>query len=224
MEPHAASVNGVLSAETTTITEPGDASENQDPFSGPLKSVAPWNYTFLACLMFVVTSVSLIENFTVMLVTFKFKQLRQPLNYIIVNLSVADFFMSLIGGTISFLTNACGYFFLGRWACVLEGFAVTFFGESLGKGLPIPAPGDLSSHSIDTNPQPSNSHVFLPSPLVLFAGCSSLNVGEYNAEKSYFLTVSLSLPPLVFIDQEDQAESNLCRVSRSPEQGEVEQF
>ncbi|KAI4871574.1 hypothetical protein NFI96_033266 [Prochilodus magdalenae] len=128
MEAHAAAVNGVLFSESTASAEPGDAAELADPFTGPLKSIAPWNYTFLACLMFVVTSLSLTENFTVMLVTFKFKQLRQPLNYIIVNLSVADFLVSLIGGTISFLTNACGYFFLGKWACVLEGFAVTFFG------------------------------------------------------------------------------------------------
>ena len=123
-------------SESTASAEPGDAAELADPFTGPLKSIAPWNYTFLACLMFVVTSLSLTENFTVMLVTFKFKQLRQPLNYIIVNLSVADFLVSLIGGTISFLTNACGYFFLGKWACVLEGFAVTFFGESAPQGWP----------------------------------------------------------------------------------------
>lgn len=81
--------------------------------------------------MFIVTSLSITENFTVMLVTFRYKQLRKPLNYIIVNLSVADFLVSLTGGTISFLTNARGYFFLGVWACVLEGFAVTFFGELL---------------------------------------------------------------------------------------------
>ncbi|XP_043110640.1 vertebrate ancient long opsin a [Puntigrus tetrazona] len=104
------------------------ASPGEDPFSGPLASIAPWNYKVLAALMFIVTSVSLCENFTVMLVTFRFKQLRQPLNYIIVNLSLADFLVSLSGGTISFLTNYHGYFFLGRWACVLEGFAVTFFG------------------------------------------------------------------------------------------------
>ncbi|XP_052469850.1 opsin-VA [Carassius gibelio] len=114
MESFAAAVNGV--------------SHTEDPFSGPLSSIAPWNYRVLAALMFVVTSVSLCENFTVMLVTFRFKQLRQPLNYIIVNLSLADFLVSLSGGTISFLTNFHGYFFLGRWACVLEGFAVTFFG------------------------------------------------------------------------------------------------
>ncbi|KAJ8373091.1 hypothetical protein AAFF_G00271460 [Aldrovandia affinis] len=115
------SVNGV------SFTEAADILTAEDPFSGPLRSIAPWNYTFLACLMFIVTSLSLSENFTVMLVTFRFKQLRQPLNYIIVNLSVADFLVSLIGGTISFLTNANGYFFLGNWACVLEGFAVTYF-------------------------------------------------------------------------------------------------
>ncbi|XP_030631208.1 vertebrate ancient long opsin b [Chanos chanos] len=116
------SVNGV------SFTEATDKVESEDPFAGPLTTIAPWNYTFLAGLMFVVTSLSLSENFTVMLVTFRFKQLRQPLNYIIVNLSVADFLVSLIGGTISFLTNARGYFFLGKWACVLEGFAVTYFG------------------------------------------------------------------------------------------------
>ncbi|XP_067285204.1 vertebrate ancient long opsin b isoform X2 [Pseudorasbora parva] len=121
-------LNAVMESFGSSVTESSDITTPDDPFRGPLKSVAPWNYTFLACLMFIVTSLSLTENFTVMLVTFRFKQLRKPLNYIIVNLSVADFLVSLTGGTISFLTNSRGYFFLGVWACVLEGFAVTFFG------------------------------------------------------------------------------------------------
>ncbi|KAM6956397.1 vertebrate ancient long opsin a [Aplochiton taeniatus] len=116
------SVNGVAHTEAAEILKP------EDPFTGPLTNIAPWNFTVLAILMFFVTTLSLCENFTVMLVTFKFKQLRQPLNYIIVNLSIADFLVSLTGGFISFLTNAKGYFFLGKWACVLEGFAVTYFG------------------------------------------------------------------------------------------------
>uniref|UniRef100_A0A673XQJ9 Vertebrate ancient long opsin a n=1 Tax=Salmo trutta TaxID=8032 RepID=A0A673XQJ9_SALTR len=116
-------VNGVSYNEAAEIYKP-----YADPFTGPITHLAPWNFAVLATLMFVVTSLSLFENFTVMLATYKFKQLRQPLNYIIVNLSVADFLVSLTGGTISFLTNAKGYFFLGNWACVLEGFAVTYFG------------------------------------------------------------------------------------------------
>ncbi|XP_030627104.1 vertebrate ancient long opsin a [Chanos chanos] len=122
MESFGVAVNGVSHAEAAEISKP------DDPFAGPLKTIAPWNYKILAALMFIVTSLSLAENFTVMLVTFRFKQLRQPLNYIIVNLSLADFLVSLTGGVISFLTNYKGYFFLGTWACVLEGFAVTFFG------------------------------------------------------------------------------------------------
>ncbi|XP_067909437.1 vertebrate ancient long opsin a [Heterodontus francisci] len=78
--------------------------------------------------MFFVTFLSLSENFIVLLVTYRYKQLRQPLNYIILNLSAADFLVAVIGGTLSFITNLYGYFVLGAWACVLEGFAVTFFG------------------------------------------------------------------------------------------------
>ncbi|KAG1954883.1 vertebrate ancient long opsin b [Pimephales promelas] len=121
-------LNAVMESFVSLVTESTDITPPDDPFTGPIKSIAPWNYTFLACLMFIVSSLSITENFTVMFVTFRYKQLRKPLNYIIVNLSVADFLVSLTGGTISFLTNARGYFFLGVWACVLEGFAVTFFG------------------------------------------------------------------------------------------------
>lgn len=116
-------------ARGVNYTEVADVLHSDDPFSGPVKSIAPWNFKVLAVWMVVITSLSLSENFLVMLVTYKFKQLRQPLNFVIVNLSLADFFMSLIGGTISVATNYRGYFFLGSWACVMEGFAVTFFGK-----------------------------------------------------------------------------------------------
>lgn len=118
-----------LSVNAVSYTVAAELSTVDDPFTGPIKSIAPWNFTILAVLMFVVTSLSLSENFLVIFVTFRFKQLRQPLNYIIVNLAIADFLVSLTGGLISFLTNARGYFFLGQWACVFEGFAVTFFGR-----------------------------------------------------------------------------------------------
>ncbi|KAG8435304.1 hypothetical protein GDO86_013311 [Hymenochirus boettgeri] len=111
-----------------TLLESPEGPTEWNPFNGPLKNIESWNFQLLAALMFVVTSLSIAENFIVILVTIKFKQLRQPLNYIIVNLSLADFLVSVIGGTISIATNSKGYFYLGSWACVLEGFAVTFFG------------------------------------------------------------------------------------------------
>ncbi|KYO42267.1 opsin-VA [Alligator mississippiensis] len=110
------------------FSDPSVSSTAWDPFQHPLDSIQPWNFKFLAAFMFLVTFLSLSENFAVILVTLKFKQLRQPVNYVIVNLAVADFLVSLTGGTISFFTNLKGYFYMGRWACVMEGFAVTFFG------------------------------------------------------------------------------------------------
>ncbi|XP_028844783.1 vertebrate ancient long opsin a [Denticeps clupeoides] len=127
MEPSGVTVLGLPHPPPTATPAPPPPPPH-DPFSGPLQSVAPWNFKVLAALMFTVSALSLAENFLVMLVTFRFKQLRQPLNYIIVNLSLADFMLSLTGGLISFVTNYRGYFFLGIWACVLEGFAVTYFG------------------------------------------------------------------------------------------------
>uniref|UniRef100_A0A8C5Q159 G-protein coupled receptors family 1 profile domain-containing protein n=1 Tax=Leptobrachium leishanense TaxID=445787 RepID=A0A8C5Q159_9ANUR len=105
-----------------------ESSTQWSPFNAPLKNIEPWNFQILTALMSIITTLSIAENLIVILVTFKFKQLRQPLNYIIVNLSVADFLVSVIGGSVSIATNSQGYFFLGSWACVLEGFAVTFFG------------------------------------------------------------------------------------------------
>lgn len=122
-------MNGFRAFENGSLLSSSSAPARWDPFRGPLDSIQPWQFRLLAAVMLVVTSLSLAENLAVILVTFKFKQLRQPVNYIIVNLSVADFLVSLTGGTVSFLTNLKGYFFMGYWACVLEGFAVTFFGK-----------------------------------------------------------------------------------------------
>ncbi|XP_063818081.1 opsin-VA-like [Pseudophryne corroboree] len=116
-----------MSTNDSLPTSPKTSTE-WNPFKGPSKSIEPWNFQLLTALMFLITTMSIVENVLVIVVTFKFKQLRQPLNYIIVNLSVADFLVSIIGGSISIATNSRGYFFLGPWACVVEGFAVTFFG------------------------------------------------------------------------------------------------
>lgn len=109
-----------------------ETSTEWNPFQGPHKTIERWNFQLLTAIMFLITTLSIVENFIVIVVTFKFKQLRQPLNYIIVNLSVADFLVSIVGGSISIATNSRGYFFLGSWACVVEGFAVTFFGKVWG--------------------------------------------------------------------------------------------
>ncbi|XP_048097222.1 LOW QUALITY PROTEIN: parapinopsin a [Alosa alosa] len=85
-------------------------------------------YTALAAIIGVFSVTGIILNVTVIVVTLRHRQLRQPLNYALVNLAVADLGCALFGGLPTMVTNAMGYFSLGRVGCVLEGFAVSFFG------------------------------------------------------------------------------------------------
>ncbi|XP_030639715.1 parapinopsin a [Chanos chanos] len=85
-------------------------------------------YTTLAVIIGIFSIAGVILNVTVIVVTFRHRQLRQPLNYALVNLAVADLGCAAFGGLPTTVTNAMGYFSLGRVGCVLEGFAVAFFG------------------------------------------------------------------------------------------------
>ncbi|KAI2646614.1 Parapinopsin [Labeo rohita] len=105
------------------------ASESAIPSSAVNGAIMPrMGYTILAVIIGFFSVFGIILNMTVIVVTFKHRQLRQPLNFALVNLAVADLGCATFGGLPTMVTNAMGYFSLGRVGCVLEGFAVAFFG------------------------------------------------------------------------------------------------
>ncbi len=108
------------------------ASESVIPTSAVNDTIMPrMGYTILAVIIGFFSVFGIILNMTVIVVTLKHRQLRQPLNFALVNLAVADLGCATFGGLPTMVTNAMGYFSLGRVGCVLEGFAVAFFGEYL---------------------------------------------------------------------------------------------
>lgn len=68
-------------------------------------------------------------NFLTLLVTAQNKKLRQPLNFILVNLAVAGLIMVCFGFTVTIYSCMMGYFALGRMSCTIEGFMATLGGE-----------------------------------------------------------------------------------------------
>ncbi|XP_048067355.1 parapinopsin a [Megalobrama amblycephala] len=105
------------------------ASESTMPASAVNDDIMPRiGYTILAVIIGFFSVFGIILNMTVIVVTLKHRQLRQPLNFALVNLAVADLGCAMFGGLPTTVTNAMGYFSLGRVGCVLEGFAVAFFG------------------------------------------------------------------------------------------------
>lgn len=112
--------------------EPGIQEQNSSSLrslsSGTLSRTG---YTVLAFIMGVLSAGGIILNVLVIVVTMKHRQLRQPLSYALVNLAICDLGCALFGGIPTTITSAMGYFSLGRVGCILEGFAVAFFGKSL---------------------------------------------------------------------------------------------
>uniref|UniRef100_A0A3B3ZF49 G-protein coupled receptors family 1 profile domain-containing protein n=1 Tax=Periophthalmus magnuspinnatus TaxID=409849 RepID=A0A3B3ZF49_9GOBI len=103
---------------------------NASMYFGPPEDppISRAGYILLAVIMAVFTGLAIVLNGTVIIVSVMNKQLRQPLNYALVNLAVADLGTALTGGVLTVITNAHGYFSLGHTGCVLEGFAVAFCG------------------------------------------------------------------------------------------------
>ncbi|CAB1329303.1 unnamed protein product [Coregonus sp. 'balchen'] len=102
----------------------------RSPFEYPQYYLAaPWKYSLLAAYMIFLIITAFPVNFLTLYVTVQHKKLRTPLNYILLNLAVADLFMVVGGFTVTLATALQGYFFLGITGCNVEGFFATMGGE-----------------------------------------------------------------------------------------------
>lgn len=100
------------------------------PFEGPNYHIAPrWVYHLTSTWMIIVVIASVFTNGLVLVATMKFKKLRHPLNWILVNLAIADLAETVIASTISVVNQFFGYFVLGHPLCVVEGYTVSVCGK-----------------------------------------------------------------------------------------------
>ncbi|XP_057244471.1 short-wave-sensitive opsin 1 [Malurus melanocephalus] len=94
------------------------------PWDGPQYHIAPmWAFYLQTIFMGVVFVVGTPLNAIVLIVTVKYKKLRQPLNYILVNISFSGFLCCIFSVFTVFVSSSQGYFIFGKHMCALEGFA-----------------------------------------------------------------------------------------------------
>ncbi|XP_019963257.1 parapinopsin a [Paralichthys olivaceus] len=110
--------------ETVALQRNSSSSHSSDD----AELLSQTGFTILAVIMGVFSVAGIILNVLVVVVTVRHRQLRQPLSYALVNLAICDLGCAVFGGLPTTMTSAMGYFSLGRVGCVLEGFAVAFFG------------------------------------------------------------------------------------------------
>ncbi|XP_062324816.1 green-sensitive opsin-1-like [Osmerus eperlanus] len=89
----------------------------------------PWKFKALAAYMFLLICFGFPINGLTLMVTAQHKKLRQPLNFILVNLSFAGLIMVLFGFTVCFFCSLQGYLVLGPLGCQIEGFMATLGGQ-----------------------------------------------------------------------------------------------
>ncbi|NWI18430.1 OPSUV protein, partial [Crypturellus soui] len=93
------------------------------PWDGPQYHIAPaWAFYLQTAFMGAVFFVGTPLNAVVLVVTVKYKKLRQPLNYILVNISLGGFVFCVFCVFMVFIASSQGYFIFGRHLCALEGF------------------------------------------------------------------------------------------------------
>ncbi|KAG7999343.1 Red-sensitive opsin [Nibea albiflora] len=106
-----------------------NSNHTRDPFEGPNYHIAPrWVYNVATLWMLVVVVLSVFTNGLVLVATAKFKKLRHPLNWILVNLAIADLGETVFASTISVCNQVFGYFILGHPMCIFEGYVVSLCG------------------------------------------------------------------------------------------------
>ncbi|XP_042262527.1 green-sensitive opsin-like [Thunnus albacares] len=102
----------------------------RSPFEYPQYYLGdPILFKMLAAYMFFLICTGFPINALTLVVTAQNKKLRQPLNFILVNLAVAGLIMCIFGFTITFVTSINGYFVFGPTACAVEGFMATLGGQ-----------------------------------------------------------------------------------------------
>nr|AIJ19438.1 blue sensitive opsin [Anguilla marmorata] len=82
----------------------------------------------MAAFMFFLFAVGTAINILTIVCTSQYRKLRSHLNYILVNLAVANLLVSSVGSSTAFYSFANRYFVLGPIGCKIEGFTATLGG------------------------------------------------------------------------------------------------
>ena len=84
----------------------------------------------MAAFMFFVFTVGTAINVLTVACTIQYKKLRSHLNYILVNLAVANLLVSCVGSFTACCSFANRYFIFGPLMCKIEGFMATLGGKT----------------------------------------------------------------------------------------------
>ncbi|XP_011355565.1 short-wave-sensitive opsin 1 [Pteropus vampyrus] len=171
------------------------------PWDGPQHHIAPvWAFHLQAAFMGFVFFVGTPLNATVLVATLRYRKLRQPLNYILVNVSLGGFLFCIFSVFTVFIASCQGYFVFGRHVCALEAFLGSTAGFSSKHALMVVLATWTIGIGVSIPPFFGWSR-FIPEGLQCSCGPDWYTVGtKYRSEYyTWFLFIFCFIVPLSLI-------------------------
>ncbi|GFU16909.1 g_PROTEIN_RECEP_F1_2 domain-containing protein [Nephila pilipes] len=115
-------MDSISSSQVNQHFEDTTASTNKEDLS-------ELGYSIAAVILFFIMVFGCFNNFVVIAVVAGTKKLRTPMNFILLNLSVSDFIISLFGTPMSFASAVNRNWVFGPFLCEVYAFCMTLTGE-----------------------------------------------------------------------------------------------
>ncbi|XP_010767712.1 opsin-3-like [Notothenia coriiceps] len=134
------SLSGCAGANSALCAAVGDGHQGGGSYRSTLSPTG--NLLVAVCLGFIGTF-GLLNNLLVLILFCRYKMLRSPINLLLINISISDLLVCVLGTPFSFAASTQGRWLIGEGGCMWYGFANSLFGSL---GVPINAEvGPLAS-------------------------------------------------------------------------------
>ncbi|KAI9541638.1 hypothetical protein NQZ68_028144 [Dissostichus eleginoides] len=120
------SLSGCAGANSALCAAVGDGHQGGGSYRSTLSPTG--NLVVAVCLGFIGTF-GLLNNLLVLILFCRYKMLRSPINLLLINISISDLLVCVLGTPFSFAASTQGRWLIGEGGCMWYGFANSLFGE-----------------------------------------------------------------------------------------------
>lgn len=93
------------------------------------RTLSPTGHLVVAVCLGFIGSFGFLNNLLVLVLFCRYKLLRSPINLLLINISLSDLLVCVLGTPFSFAASTQGRWLIGECGCVWYGFANTLFGK-----------------------------------------------------------------------------------------------
>lgn len=120
------SLSGCARADSAVCAVTGDEHQESTSYRTTL---TPTGHLVVAVCLGFIGIFGFINNLLVLVLYCRYKMLRTPINLLLINISISDFLVCVVGTPFSFAASTQGRWLIGEKGCIWYGFVNSLLGE-----------------------------------------------------------------------------------------------